>query len=165
MIVGIVRETFPGEKRVALVPANIPQLIKLGLEILLESGAGKEAGYPDSAYEAKGAKIVTGRSEIFSTAEVILYVRGLGANPDAGKPDLDLMKSGQALVGMFDPLSAPDSVKSLAAKGVNAYAMELMPRITRAQSMDTLSSMATVAGYRSVLMAAEWAPVWRGCRR
>jgi NAD(P) transhydrogenase subunit alpha len=89
---------------------------------------------------------------------MILYVRGLGANPEAGKPDLDLMKKGQVLVGMFEPLSEPDSIKLLAEKGVSAFSMELMPRITRAQSMDTLSSMATIAGYRAVLLAAESLP-------
>jgi NAD(P) transhydrogenase subunit alpha len=158
MTVGIVKETFPGEKRVAIVPANIPQLTKLGLEILIEKDAGKAAGYPDSAYEAKGAKIAATRKELFSTAEIILYVRGLGANPEAGKSDLELMKKGQTLVGMFEPLSEPDSIVSLAEKGVSAFSMELMPRITRAQSMDTLSSMATVAGYRAVLLAAEALP-------
>jgi NAD(P) transhydrogenase subunit alpha len=158
MIVGIVKETFPGEKRVAMIPANIPQLTKLGLEILIEKDAGKAAGYPDSAYEAKGAKIAATRAELFSKAEIVLYVRGLGANPEVGKSDLELMKKGQALVGMFEPLSEPDSIKSLAEKGVSAFSMELMPRITRAQSMDTLSSMATVAGYRAVLLAAEALP-------
>lgn len=158
MIVGIVKETFPGEKRVAMIPANIPQLTKLGLETLIEKDAGKAAGYPDSAYEAKGAKIAATRAELFSTAEIILFVRGLGANPEAGKSDLELMKKGQVLVGLFEPLSEPDSIKSLAEQGISAFSMELMPRITRAQSMDTLSSMATVAGYRAVLLAAEALP-------
>jgi NAD(P) transhydrogenase subunit alpha len=158
MTVGITRETFPGEKRVALVPANITQLKKLGLEILVEKGAGRAAGYPDSDYETKGARIASDRQEVFSSAEIILYVRGLGANPQAGRSDLALMRKGQTLVGQFEPLSEPDSIKILAEKGVYAFAMELMPRITRAQSMDTLSSMATVAGYRAVLLAAEALP-------
>ena len=158
MTVGIAKETFPGEKRVAMIPANIPQLAKLGLEVLVEKNAGREAGYPDSAYEAKGAKIAASRKELFSSVEIILYVRGLGANPEAGKSDLELMKDGQVLVGMFEPLSEHDSIKMLAEKGVTAFSMELMPRITRAQSMDILSSMATVAGYRAVLLAAEALP-------
>jgi len=158
MTVGIVKETFPGEKRVAMIPANIPQLIKLGLDVLIEKDAGKAAGYPDSTYEAKGAKVAADRNELFSSAEIILYVRGLGANPEAGKSDLELMKDGQVLVGMFEPLSEHDSIKMLAEKGVTAFSMELMPRITRAQSMDILSSMATVAGYRAVLLAAEALP-------
>jgi len=158
MIVGVVKETFPGEKRVALVPANVPQFQKLGLEILLEKGAGSVAGYPDSVYETKGVKIAGNRADVFSSADIMLFVRGLGANPEAGKSDLEMMKKGQALVGLFESLSDPDSIKLLAEKGVTAFSMELMPRITRAQSMDTLSSMATVAGYRAVLLAAEALP-------
>ncbi|UCC79385.1 MAG: Re/Si-specific NAD(P)(+) transhydrogenase subunit alpha [Candidatus Zixiibacteriota bacterium] len=158
MTVGIVRETFPGEKRVALVPANVPQFQKLGLEILLETGAGSSAGYPDSVYESRGVKITRNRANVFSSADIILIVRGLGANPEAGKSDLELMKKGQVLVGSFEPLSEPESIKTLAARGVTVFSMELMPRITRAQSMDTMSSMATVAGYRAVLLAAEALP-------
>ncbi len=158
MTVGIVKETFPGEKRVALVPANVPQYQKFGLDILIEKGAGMAAGYPDSAYETKGAKIVDDRAELFSSADIILFVRGLGANPDAGKSDLELMRKGQVLAGLFEPLSEPESTKILAEKGVTVFSMELMPRITRAQSMDTLSSMATIAGYRAVLLAAEALP-------
>ncbi len=154
MNLGVVRESYPGEKRVALVPGNIAQIKKTGLEVLVESGAGSQAGYPDSAYEAKGAKIISSRSEVFSSSDIILYVRGLGANLTEGQADLNLMKSGQVLVGLFDPLSEPEAKKPLAEKNVTAFSMELMPRITRAQSMDTLSSMATIAGYRAVLLAA-----------
>lgn len=154
MIVGVIKESFPGEKRVALIPMNIAQFKKAGLDVIVESGAGDPAGYPDSAFEAKGAKIIGSRAEVFSSADLILFVRGLGANPDVGKADLELMKSKQVLIGLFDPLSEPDSIKLLADKGVTAFSMELMPRITRAQSMDTLSSMATIAGYRAVLLAA-----------
>jgi len=158
MIIGVVKETFPGEKRVALVPANVAQLQKSGLEILLETQAGSGAGYPDSDYESRGVKIVRNRAEVFSSADIVLFVRGLGANPEAGKSDLELMRKGQVLVGLFEPLSEPDSIKALSEKGVTAFSMELMPRITRAQSMDTLSSMATIAGYRAVLLAAEALP-------
>ena len=158
MNLGVVKESFPGEKRVALVPANISQIKKTGLEILVESGAGSLAGYPDSDYESKGAKIVNSRSELFASSDIILYVRGLGANLTEGRADLDLMKSGQVLVGLFDPLSEPEAKKPLAEKEVTAFSMELMPRITRAQSMDTLSSMATIAGYRAVLLAATTLP-------
>ncbi len=158
MIAGIVKETFPREKRVALVPANVPQFQKFGLDIIIEKEAGIAAGYPDSAYEAKGVRIAGSRAEVFSAADIMLFVRGLGANPDAGKSDLELMRKGQVFVGLFEPLSEPNSIKSLAEKGVSAFSMELMPRITRAQSMDTLSSMATVAGYRAVLLAAEALP-------
>lgn len=158
MIAGVVKETFPGENRVSLVPVNIAAFKKAGLDVAFEAGAGTAAGYSDSAYEEKGAKIVSSRSEVFATADVILYVRGLGANPDEGKADLDLLKESQVVIGMMEPLSAPDSLKLLANKGVIAFAMELMPRITRAQSMDTLSSMATIAGYKAVLLAADALP-------
>jgi NAD(P) transhydrogenase subunit alpha len=155
MIAGVVKETFPGENRVSLVPVNIAALKKAGLDVAIEAGAGTAAGYSDSAYEEKGAKIVSNRSKVFATADVILYVRGLGANPDEGKADLDLLKESQVVIGMMEPLSEPDSLKLLADI---AFAMELMPRITRAQSMDTLSSMATIAGYKAVLLAAEALP-------
>lgn len=154
MNLGVVKESFPGEKRVALVPGNIAQIKKTGLEILIEAGAGIQAGYPDSAYEAKGAKIINSRSELFASSDIVLFVRGLGANLSEGQADLELMKPGQVLVGLFDPLSEPEAKKPLAEKNVTAFSMELMPRITRAQSMDTLSSMATIAGYRAVLLAA-----------
>ena len=158
MIAGVVKETFPGENRVSLIPVNIAALKKAGLDVAIEAGAGNAAGYSDSAYEEKGAKVVSNRSEVFAMADVILYVRGLGANPEEGKADLDLLKESQVVIGMMEPLSEPDSLKLLADKGVVAFAMELMPRITRAQSMDTLSSMATIAGYKAVLLAAEALP-------
>ncbi len=158
MIAGVVKETFPGENRVSLVPANIAALKKAGFNVAIEAGAGTAAGYPDSAYEEKGARIVSSRSDVFAAADVMLYVRGLGANPAEGKADLELLKRDQVVIGMMEPLSAPESLKLLAGKGVVAFAMELMPRITRAQSMDTLSSMATIAGYKAVLLAAEALP-------
>ncbi len=158
MIAGVVKETFPGENRVSLVPANIAAVKKAGLDVVMETGTGIAAGYPDDAYEEKGAKIVSERINVFATADVMLYVRALGANPAAGKADLDLLKRDQVIIGMMEPLSEPDSLKLLAERGVIAFAMELMPRITRAQSMDTLSSMATIAGYKAVLLAAEALP-------
>jgi len=158
MIVGICKETFPGERRVAMVPDILPSLTKKDIEVRIESGAGVEASIPDSAFESKGAKIVAGRFEVFHGTDVVLQVRSLGANPDAGQDDLELMHAGQCIIGLSEPLSAVDSAKALAGKGVTSLAMELVPRITRAQSMDVLSSMATVAGYKSVLLAAEALP-------
>ena len=158
MIVGVPKEIFPGENRVALVPANIPILKKTGLDVAIEKGAGLAAGYPDSIYTEKGASIANSRADLFKSADIMLYVRALGANPNAGKSDLDLMKKDQIIIGAMEPLSEPDSLKLLADKGVTAYAMELMPRITRAQSMDILSSMATIAGYKAVLLAANTLP-------
>jgi len=158
MIVGIPKETFPGEARVAVVPALVPFLSKAKLEVLLEAGAGVPAGYPDSAYEDKGARIAASRAEVFAEAQVVLQVRGYGANREAGAGDLELLREGQILAALLDPLGAAAAVEELARKGVSAFAMELMPRITRAQSMDVLSSMATVAGYKAVLLAADRLP-------
>jgi len=154
MIVGVARETFPDELRVAITPHVVPALGKASLELVVESGAGAAAGFPDSAYEAKGAQVVATRDEVLRRAEVLLQVRGYGVNQQAGRADLERLRPGQVLIGFFDPLSAPEAARELAARGVTVFAMELMPRITRAQSMDALSSMATVAGYKAVLLAA-----------
>ncbi len=155
MKVGIPTETFPGERRVALVPDTAALLKKAGHEVQIERGAGVLAGYSDKAYEEKGATIAVGRAELFSWSEAIFQVRGLGANLEAGQSDLDLMKPGLVIIAGLDPLSEPKAVEKLAAAKVMAFSMELMPRITRAQSMDIMSSMATIAGYKSVLMAAD----------
>ncbi|MGH1363361.1 MAG: Re/Si-specific NAD(P)(+) transhydrogenase subunit alpha [Calditrichia bacterium] len=158
MIAGVVKETFPGEKRVALIPAGVTTLKKSGVEVLVESGAGAEAGFPDSTYEAVGASIVSARKDILQKADVLLQVRGLGANPDLGTSDLASAKKGQLQIGFSEPLTAKKEIEALAKAGVSAMAMELIPRITRAQSMDALSSMANLAGYKSVLMAADYLP-------
>jgi len=119
----------------------------------VEAGAGEAAGFLDAAYAEKGARIQT-RADLFRQADVILQVRGLGANPEAGRTDLTLFHPEQALIAFLEPLSEPQAVQQLAECRVSAFAMELMPRITRAQSMDALTSMATVAGYKAVLLAA-----------
>jgi len=155
MIVGVPKETFPGERRVALIPASIAALAKVRAEVIIEADAGRAAGFPDSHYQDKGGRIVARREELFASADAILQVRGLGANPEAGQADLPLFRSGQLLVAFLDPLGAPLTVQPLAQRGVTALAMELIPRITRAQSMDALSSMATVSGYKAVLLAAQ----------
>ncbi len=158
MIIGVPKESYPNERRVALIPATIPALAKVGLEVLVESGAGEATGYVDAAYQEKGARIVTQRAELFSSADILLQVRGYGVNQEAGRPDLALMRPGQLVIAFLDPLGAPRAAQALAERGVTALSMELMPRITRAQSMDALSSMATVAGYKSVLLAADAMP-------
>jgi len=158
MIVGIVKESFPNEARVAMVPALLPQLAKAGIEVVIESGAGDAAGFLDDEYSAKGAKVVSDRAEVFQSAEVIAQVRALGANPEEGKADLELMRDGQTVIGVCEPLTEHEANTALAAKGVNLFSMEMMPRITRAQSMDVLSSMATIAGYKAVLLAANELP-------
>ncbi|HUP04348.1 MAG TPA: hypothetical protein VMU19_10190, partial [Bryobacteraceae bacterium] len=132
--VGFVAETAPGERRVAITPGAISVLNKTGIELTMETGAGERAGYPDSEYAEKGVKI-TGRAEVFAAAEVLLQVRALGANPDIGPADLQMLQSGQAVIGFGEPLTALDAARQLASAGVNFLSMELMPRITRAQSM------------------------------
>lgn len=158
MKIGVPSETLPGERRVALVPDSVGLLTKVQHEVVVQAGAGAAAGYTDDAYKAKGATIATDRAEVFRSAEAIVQVMGYGANQGAGRADLDMVRDGQILIAMFDPLSAPDKVKELADRKVSAFSLELMPRITRAQSMDVLSSMATIAGYKAVLMAADTAP-------
>lgn len=155
--IGVPRETFPGERRVAITPRSCEALRKLGLDIIVETSAGVEAGFPDEAYVSRGARFGD-RSDVFREADVIAQVRCLGANPDVGPADLPLFRPGQAAVGFGEPLTALKQDAGLAETGVSFFALELMPRITRAQSMDALSSMATISGYRAVLIAAEHLP-------
>jgi NAD(P) transhydrogenase subunit alpha len=158
MLVGVPKETFPGERRVALVPGVLPLLAKVGVEVLVEAGAGTEAGFPDESYREKGAQIAESRAALFQKAEVIAQVRTLGANPEAGREDLAALRPGQVLIGMSEPLTAGNELQALAERGVALLAMELMPRITRAQSMDALSSMATISGYKAIILAADALP-------
>lgn len=158
MIIGVPKETYPGEKRVALIPAIIPSLQKGGMDVHIESGAGVESGYPDAAYTDKGGTIVASRQQLFERAQIIVQVRMLGANPDQGQTDLPLMPKDQVIVGVAEALSNPQALRELNTRNVRAFAMELMPRITRAQTMDVLSSMGTVSGYKAVLMAADALP-------
>jgi NAD(P) transhydrogenase subunit alpha len=158
MKIGVPKETFPAESRVALVPSALAPLVKGGHEILVESGAGTAASLPDKDFTDKNARIASSRRALFGEADVILQVRAFGANPDAGRTDLALMKPGQVIIGFLEPLTMRDAMVELAGRGVTAFSMELMPRITRAQSMDALSSMATVAGYKAVLIAASELP-------
>jgi proton-translocating NAD(P)+ transhydrogenase subunit alpha len=158
MKIAVAKETYPGEQRVALIPASLTVLKKLGGEVCVETGAGAAAGFSDDAYRAAGAEIVADRRQLFDAADVLLQVRTLGANPDAGRSDLELVHDGLAIVGTADPLGSPQAAKELADRGVTLFAMELIPRITRAQSMDVLSSMATISGYKAVLLAADRLP-------
>lgn len=158
MKVAIVRETFPGERRVALIPDLVPSLSKAGWQVLVEAGAGKAAGFIDADYQAKGAGIAADRRNAFDQADVVLQVRSLGTNPKAGRADLDYLRPGLVLIGQCDPLGNPSAIKDLADRKATVFAMELIPRITRAQSMDVLSSMATIAGYKAVLKAADQLP-------
>ncbi|MEX0939584.1 MAG: Re/Si-specific NAD(P)(+) transhydrogenase subunit alpha [Pirellulales bacterium] len=157
MQVAVTKETFSGERRVALVPSVVPILAKAGVHVVVQAGAGEAAGFPDAEYAEKGARIIGDRNELFQS-EVLLFVRALGSNPDAGRDDLQRLDRGQVVVGMCDPLGAPEAVQELAERGVTLLALEMMPRITRAQSMDVLSSMATIAGYKAVLLGANHLP-------
>ena len=158
MIVGIVAEAAPGERRVAMAPSAISVLNKTGVELLMEPGAGMQAGFPDSEYVEKGVRLADSREDVFREAEVILQVRSPGANPETGAADLALLRQGQTAIGFGEPLTAGDAARALADRFVTFLSMELMPRITRAQSMDALSSMATVAGYKAALLAADGLP-------
>jgi proton-translocating NAD(P)+ transhydrogenase subunit alpha len=158
MIVGVPRETFPGERRVALVPSSIPTLAKGGLEVIIEAGAGAQAGYPDAEYVSKGAKIIPERRDLFAAADIVLQVLSYGSNDSTGQADVPLFHSGQVLIGFLRPLGALGPMQEIAAKGVTSFSVELVPRSTRAQSMDALSSMGTICGYKAVLIAADTLP-------
>jgi len=158
MIIGVVSESLPGERRVALAPNVLPALTKAGLQVLVEPGAGTAAGFLDGAYQERGATLAASREDVYQRADVVLRVR-LGPSGDASSaPDLSLLRAGQAVMAFLDPLSDRALVRDLAERQVSAFSMELMPRITRAQSMDALSSMATIAGYKAVLLAAATLP-------
>jgi H+-translocating NAD(P) transhydrogenase subunit alpha len=150
MTVGIPRETWPGETRVALIPSSIAALRKAGLDVVVEEGAGTAAGFTDAAFREAGAKVAS-RASVFSAADIILQVRATPA-------ELSMLRGGQSVIGFADPLGTPEAVDAIARTGATAFSMELMPRITRAQSMDALSSMATIAGYKGVLLAANHLP-------
>ena len=158
VIVGVPKETYPGERRVSVVPAVIPNITKAGMEVIIESGAGEQAGYPDAAYVEKGATIVPDRATVFRSADAVLQVLCYGSNDVNGKDDVPLYKSGQALIGFLRPFGSVETSQNIARAGVTAFSVELMPRTTRAQSMDALSSMATICGYKAVLLAAETSP-------
>ncbi len=158
MIVGVPRESYPGERRVALVPSVVANLKKAGLDVVVEQNAGLEAGYPDAEYIAKGATVVADRAEVFRSANIIVQVLCYGSNDKTGKADISLYRPDQLLIGFLRPLGQLDTVQDIARAGVASFAVELIPRVTRAQSMDALSSMGTVCGYRAVLIAADILP-------
>lgn len=156
MKLGVPKETFPGENRVAIVPAVLPTLKKLGLDVVVEHDAGANAGFPDKAYIEQQASVGS-RTDVFA-ADILAQVRAPGANPVGGAADIAGLHQDQVVIGFAEPLTAIESAKAVAARGAVLAAMELVPRITRAQSMDALSSMATIAGYKAVLLAASALP-------
>jgi len=158
VILGVPKESYPGERRVALVPVVIPNLTKAGFEVVVESGAGAGAGYPDELYTEKGAKILPERAAVFAQADIVVQVLCYGSNDITGKADLPLMRRGQALIGFLRPLGSVEVIQEIARTGVTSFAVELMPRTTRAQNMDALSSMGTICGYKAVLLAGVTLP-------
>lgn len=155
--VGIPRETYPGERRVALTPRACDSLIKAKLEIIVEYSAGIEAGFTDEEYARRGVRLGS-RADVFASSNIIAQARTPGANPVHGLSDVPLMRPGQILIGFGDPLTSISECVTLAEAGVSFFAMELVPRITRAQAMDALSSMASIAGYEAVLLGATALP-------
>ena len=155
--VGVLKETFPGERCVAIVPRSVEALKKSDIAVMLEPSAGAEAGYTDDQYLAKGARTAS-RAEIFAEADILIQFRSLGANPEAGRADLHHLRAGQIVMGLGEPLTAVREAADLAAAGVSFFALELIPRTTRAQSMDVLSSLATISGYEAVLLSAKALP-------
>ncbi len=158
MIVGVPKEIYPGERRVALTPVVVPMLAKAGLEVAIEAGAGVAAGYLDAQYQEKGAKVLPDRAAVFAQADIIAQVLSHGANDKNGAQDLPLLRRGQILIGFLRPLASAETVQQVAQTGATAFAVELMPRTTRAQSMDALSSMASIAGYKAVIAVADALP-------
>ena len=151
MKVAVVKESMADERRVALVPRDVPALARLSASITVQQGAGEAAFYPDSSYREAGAEVASRKSAL-AGADLVVTVNGL---PD---DDLHSLSESAAIAGFLGPLDDPATVQSLAARGLSLLAVEMIPRITRAQSMDALSSMATVAGYKAVILAAEHAP-------
>ncbi|MFW6214416.1 MAG: Re/Si-specific NAD(P)(+) transhydrogenase subunit alpha [Alkalispirochaetaceae bacterium] len=155
MVVGVPKEEAAGERRVALVPAHVGSLTKAGYEVVVQQGAGAASGYPDSSYREKGATILESREELYQRSSVLLRVR---AGREGGYDEGSLLSEGQTVIGAFNPYGAEASLKPYLEKKAQTFSMELVPRITRAQSMDSLSSMANLAGYQAVILAAETLP-------
>jgi NAD(P) transhydrogenase subunit alpha len=141
-----------------LVPTVVPNLTKAGFEVVVEAGAGLAAGYTDSQYTDKGARVLPDRASVFSTAEIIVQVLAYGSNDSNGKEDVPLFRRDQVLIGFLRPFGVQETVSQIAERGVTSFSVELMPRTTRAQSMDALSSMATISGYKAVIVAADSLP-------
>jgi H+-translocating NAD(P) transhydrogenase subunit alpha len=158
VIIGVPRESYPGERRVALVPLVVPNLVKAGFEVVVEAGAGYQAGYPDAQYVEKGAKVAPDRTAVFSAADIVVQVLCYGSNDISGKADLPLLRRNQVLIGFLRPFGSAEVIQQIAETGITSFSVELVPRTTRAQSMDALSSMGTICGYKAVLMAADSLP-------
>lgn len=157
MKIAVVKEIEVGERRVALVPDLVARLVKQGLEVWVEAGAGERSFFSDAAYEAAGAKIIADSATLWGEADILLKV-GLPQEREDGRSEVDMLRSGAVLIGFLNPLGQPNVAKHLAERQITALSIEMIPRSTRAQSMDALSSQASVAGYKAVLIAAAALP-------
>ena len=154
MKIAIPKEIVPNERRVSVVPETAARLVKSGLEIRVEAGAGTGANFSDQAYKDAGATIISDAAALFSEADVVLKVQKPAMNTALGKHEVELMREGTVLISFLQPMLNPDLVQTLAKRKITAFSMDAIPRTTRAQSMDALSSQSTVAGYKAVLLAA-----------
>ena len=154
MLIGVPRETASGERRVALVPEVVQQLTRAGHRVIIERDAGLRAGFTDEAYQTAGAEIADSATEIYASSQMILKVQRPGLTAGTGEAELDMLKEGTVLIGLLQPASDPALFQQLAERRIISCSMELVPRTTRAQMMDALSSQSTVAGYKAVLIAA-----------
>src|SRR5256886_14061949 len=152
--IGIPKEIMAGERRVALVPESAARLMAAGHHVLVEAGAGAQAYFDDRAYAEAGAQVVLASRALYAQAELVLKVRAPARHPTHGYDEIALLRPGTMLIALLQPLSAPERMRRLAARRVTSFSMDVMPRITRAQGMDALSSMSTVAGYRAALLGA-----------
>ena len=154
MRLAIPKEILPGERRVAATPETVDKMVKAGLEVWVESDAGLAASFPNGDYEKVGAKIAPDAASVYSNADIVIKIQRPLFNEKAGKEEVDLMKEGAILIALLQPMSYPETARKLAARKISAFAADLIPRITRAQRMDVLSSMSSIAGYKAVLLAA-----------
>ena len=152
MKIGVLREIAPGERRIALVPESAKKLVEQGNEVAIERGAGAAAGFPDDAYTAAGARLAGDAGEILGASDLVLKIQP----PQAS--EIDRLREGAVVVAILQPFQNADTVRRLAAKRAVSFSLDLLPRITRAQAMDVLSSMSTIAGYKGVLLAAAALP-------
>ncbi|WNZ23926.1 Re/Si-specific NAD(P)(+) transhydrogenase subunit alpha [Leptolyngbya sp. NK1-12] len=157
MKIGVAKEIEVGERRVALIPDAVSRLVKQGCEVWVEAGAGEAAFFSDAAYEAAGATVVADTAKLWNEVDLLLKVKPPQQRED-GQHEVNLLREGSVLVGFLDPLGNPALIQQLADRNVTAFSMELIPRISRAQSMDALSSQASVSGYKAVLLAAAASP-------
>ncbi|HEY9818237.1 MAG TPA: Re/Si-specific NAD(P)(+) transhydrogenase subunit alpha [Candidatus Obscuribacterales bacterium] len=156
MKIAVARETVMGERRVALIPDTVSRLVKQGLDVLLEAGAGEAAYFSDAEYEAAGATIIRDTAQLWAEADVLLKVSP--PQDQDGYAETSQLREGATLIGFLNPLGHPEGIQSLARRRITAFSMELIPRTSRAQSMDALSSQASVAGYKAALIAATALP-------